>query len=67
MNLYEKATQSSISEDLNEDANENEIEIKFLKDYNTYRAYDSNGCRFIELNTSKNSIRTSAQGQWQWF
>ena len=60
MNLSEKTK-------IEDDLNDNQIEIKLLKDYNTYRAYDSNDYRFIELNTSKNSIRTSAQGQWQWF
>lgn len=65
MNLYEKA---KLNINSNEDGSDNnEIEIKFLKDYSAYRAYDSNGCRFIELNTSKNGIRTSVQGQWQWF
>lgn len=64
MSLYEKA---KIQYDSSGDSNKNEIEIKFLKNYNTHKSYDFNGCRFIELNTSKNSIRTSAQGQWQWF
>ena len=64
MSLYEKA---KIQYDSSDDSNKNEIEIKFLKNYNTHKSYDFNGCRFIELNTSKNSIRTSAQGQWQWF
>lgn len=64
MSLYEKA---KIQYDSSDNSNKNEIEIKFLKNYNTHKSYDFNGCRFIELNTSKNSIRTSAQGQWQWF
>lgn len=45
----------------------NQTEVKFLHNYDSYKAYDSDGCRFIELNTSKNSIRTSASNQWQWF
>ncbi|MDQ2085135.1 phosphodiester glycosidase family protein [Herbivorax sp. ANBcel31] len=59
MNLQEKT-------EIENNLENNSIETKFLTDYSTYRSYDSNGCRFIELNTSNNSIRTSASGQWQW-
>ena len=63
-NLLENLLLTNLSEKAKFE--EHSIEVKYLNNFNNYKSYDSTGCRFIELNTSKNSIRTSASGQWQW-
>ncbi|TYQ14980.1 UNVERIFIED_CONTAM: uncharacterized protein DUF2233 [Acetivibrio alkalicellulosi] len=64
-NLLERLLLNNLSHRTTSDTHS--IDTKFISKYNSYKSYDENGCRFIQLDTSKNSIRTSSTGQWQWF
>lgn len=64
-NLLQKLLLSRFSDRLKADDTITSTQI--ISDSTSNIHYDFGNSRIIRLNTSKNSIRTSSAGQWQWF